>query len=87
MLKPSLEEVQALAKEYNTIPVFYTFCADHQTPMNIYRCMAEKETIPLFWKASATAHSGIGILLSDRIPRKKFGCRVIRQPESPGILF
>ena len=42
MLKPSLEEVQALAKEYNTIPVFYTFCADHQTPMNIYRCMAEK---------------------------------------------
>ena len=31
MLKPSLEEVKALAKQYNTIPVFYEFSADNQT--------------------------------------------------------
>ena len=36
MLKPSLEEVKALAKQYNTIPVFYEFSADNQTPLNIY---------------------------------------------------
>ena len=34
MLKPSLEEVKALAKQYNTIPVFYEFSADNQTPLN-----------------------------------------------------
>lgn len=41
MLKPSLEEVKALAQEYNTIPVFYTFSADNQTPLNIYTALSE----------------------------------------------
>lgn len=40
MLRPSLEEIAALAEEYNTIPVLYTFSADSQTPINIYRALA-----------------------------------------------
>lgn len=40
MLKPSLEEVKVLAKQYNTIPVFYEFSADNQTPLNIYTAFA-----------------------------------------------
>lgn len=42
MLKPSLEEVKALAKTYNTIPVFYEFSADNQTPLNIYTAFAKQ---------------------------------------------
>lgn len=41
MLKPSLEEVKQLAKQYNTIPVFYEFSADNQTPLNIYTAFAK----------------------------------------------
>jgi len=41
MLTPSLEEVKQLAKQYNTIPVFYNFSADNQTPINLYRAMSE----------------------------------------------
>ena len=41
MLKPSLEEVKALAKQYNTIPVFYEFSADNQTPLNIYTALSK----------------------------------------------
>ena len=41
MLKPSLEEVKALAKQYNTIPVFYEFSADNQTPLNIYAALSK----------------------------------------------
>lgn len=40
MLTPSLEEVKKLTKEYNTIPVFYRFCADTQTPINMYRALS-----------------------------------------------
>lgn len=40
MLQPSLEEVTQLAKTYNTIPVMYTFSADTQTPINIYRALS-----------------------------------------------
>lgn len=40
MLKPSLEEIKELAKSYNTIPVFYEFSADNQTPLNIYRAFS-----------------------------------------------
>lgn len=42
MLKPSLEEVKILAKQYNTIPVFYEFSADNQTPLNIYTALAPR---------------------------------------------
>lgn len=42
MLKPSLEEVKVLAKTYNTIPVFYEFSADNQTPLNIYTAFSGK---------------------------------------------
>ena len=35
MLTPSLEQVKQLAKQYNTIPVFYDFSADNQTPINL----------------------------------------------------
>ncbi len=41
MLKPSLEEVKALAATYNTIPVLYEFSADNQTPLNIYTAFSE----------------------------------------------
>lgn len=41
MIKPSLEEVKKLSKDYNMIPVFYTFSADNQTPINIYRALSE----------------------------------------------
>lgn len=41
MLKPSLEEVKQFAKQYNTIPVFYEFSADNQTPLNIYTAFAK----------------------------------------------
>ena len=41
MLKPSLEEVKKLSKDYNMIPVFYEFSADNQTPINIYRALSE----------------------------------------------
>ena len=41
MLTPSLEQVKQLAKQYNTIPVFYDFSADNQTPINLYRAMSE----------------------------------------------
>ena len=36
MLKPSLEEDKALAKQYKDINVFYEFSADNQTTLNIY---------------------------------------------------
>lgn len=42
MLTPSLEQIQILAEQYNTIPVFYTFSADSQTPLNMYRAMSEQ---------------------------------------------
>ena len=51
MLKPSLEEVKQFAKQYNTIPVFYEFSADNQTPLNIYTAFAKNSKIPLFWRA------------------------------------
>lgn len=41
MLYPSLEEVRKLSESYNTIPVFYSFSADNQTPINIYRALSE----------------------------------------------
>ncbi len=43
MLFPSLEEVKTLAGQYTTIPVFFTFPADHRTPVSIYTALAEKE--------------------------------------------
>lgn len=42
MLKPTLEEVKRMAKTYNTIPVFYEFSADNQTPLNIYTAFAKE---------------------------------------------
>lgn len=48
MLTPSLEQVKQLAKQYNTIPVFYDFSADNQTPINLYRAMSEGAKMPLF---------------------------------------
>ncbi|MBR7084152.1 MAG: anthranilate synthase component I, partial [Oscillospiraceae bacterium] len=43
MLVPSLEEVQKLAQTYTKIPVFYTFPADHKTPVSIFSALAEEE--------------------------------------------
>lgn len=40
MLYPSLNEVKALAENYNTIPVFYTFPADHRTPVGIFKALS-----------------------------------------------
>ena len=41
MLQPSLEEIKKLAKTYHTIPVWYTFSADNQTPINIYQTLSQ----------------------------------------------
>ncbi|MBD5143298.1 MAG: anthranilate synthase component I [Ruminococcus sp.] len=43
MLFPSLEEVKQLALSYTTIPVFFTFPADHRTPISIYIALSAKE--------------------------------------------
>jgi anthranilate synthase component 1 len=43
MLFPSLAQVQALSAQYNTIPVFFEFPADHQTPISIYSALASGE--------------------------------------------
>ncbi len=43
MLFPSLEEVRELAKNYTAIPVFFTFPADHRTPISIYTALSEGE--------------------------------------------
>ena len=43
MLFPSLEEVQKLAGTYTKIPVFYTFPADHKTPVSIFSALSEGE--------------------------------------------
>ena len=43
MLFPSLEEVKKLAGSYQKIPVFYTFPADHKTPVSIFSALSEDE--------------------------------------------
>ncbi|MBR1554698.1 MAG: anthranilate synthase component I [Oscillospiraceae bacterium] len=43
MLFPSLEEVKKLAESYTAIPVFFTFPADHRTPISIYTALSEGE--------------------------------------------
>ena len=43
MLYPTLEEVKRLAGDYDTIPVFYRFPADHRTPIGIYLALAQGE--------------------------------------------
>ena len=40
-VKTIIEKVKALAKQYNTIPVFYEFSADNQTPLNIYTALSK----------------------------------------------
>ncbi|MBQ8928165.1 MAG: anthranilate synthase component I [Oscillospiraceae bacterium] len=43
MLYPSLEEVKRLAGQFDTIPVFYRFPADHRTPIGIYLALSQGE--------------------------------------------
>ncbi len=43
MLFPSLEEVQKLSAQYNTIPVFFTVPADHRTPISIFSALSHGE--------------------------------------------
>ncbi|MDE5753331.1 MAG: chorismate-binding protein, partial [Oscillospiraceae bacterium] len=43
MLFPSLEKVTELASQYTRIPVFYTFPADHRTPISIYSALSAGE--------------------------------------------
>ena len=43
MLYPSLEEVKRLAGQFDTIPVFYGFPADHRTPIGIYLALSQGE--------------------------------------------
>ena len=77
MLRPSLEEVKALAKQYNTIPVFYEFSADNQTPLNIYRAFSQ-ESRNSFILESVTACSGPATRSLAFRRRKKSG-----SPETP----
>lgn len=43
MLYPSLEEVQKLSAQYRTVPVFFTFPADHRTPISIFTALSRDE--------------------------------------------
>ncbi|MDE7121116.1 MAG: anthranilate synthase component I [Oscillospiraceae bacterium] len=43
MLFPSLEKVKELAGKYTRIPVFFTFPADHRTPISIYEALSGQE--------------------------------------------
>ena len=43
MLYPSLDTVRQLAAQYNTIPVFFTFPADHRTPISIFTALSHGE--------------------------------------------
>jgi anthranilate synthase component 1 len=43
MLTPSVEEIKKYASKYKTIPVFYRFPADQQTPINIYSALSENK--------------------------------------------
>ncbi len=41
MLYPSYEDVKKLSAEFHTIPVSYTFSADHCSPLSMYMALAE----------------------------------------------
>lgn len=43
MLFPSLDEVQQAAAQYQTIPVFFTFPADHRTPISLFTALSRGE--------------------------------------------
>lgn len=43
MLFPSLEKVRELSAQYSTIPVFFTFPADHRTPISIFSALSHNE--------------------------------------------
>ena len=43
MLYPTLDEVQRLAAQYQTVPVFFTFPADHRTPISIFTALSQGE--------------------------------------------
>ena len=43
MLYPTLEEVQRLAAQYQTVPVFFTFPTDHRTPISIFTALSQGE--------------------------------------------
>lgn len=47
MLYPSLEEVNKLLEEYQSVPVFYEVLADHMTPIRMFRAL-KKEGTPCF---------------------------------------
>lgn len=43
MLFPSLNDVQRAAARYQTIPVFFTFPADHRTPISLFTALSHGE--------------------------------------------
>ncbi len=43
LLYPTLDEVQRLAARYQTVPVFFTFPADHRTPISIFTALSQGE--------------------------------------------
>lgn len=43
MLYPTLDTVRELSAQYNTIPVFFTFPADHRTPISIFNALSHGE--------------------------------------------
>ncbi len=43
MLYPTLDTVRELSAQYNTIPVFFTFPADHRTPISIFTALSHGE--------------------------------------------
>ena len=43
MLFPTLDEVRSLAAQYRTVPVSFTFPADHRTPISIFTALSQGE--------------------------------------------
>ena len=74
MLRPSLEEVKALAKQYNTIPVFYEFSADNQTPLNIYRAFSQESRNSFILESVSRQRPSLRIASSSWVTRAS-SCR------------
>ena len=69
MLFPTLEEVQQLAAQYSTIPVFYRFPADHLTPISLFAALSEGEENAVLLEG--VNDGTIGIPLSDFIRSRR----------------
>ena len=67
MANPSMEQVVAMAGEYNLIPVAIRLLADMETPIRIFQRYAERKRA-FYLKALRAEYSGHGIRLLEQTP-------------------